>query len=79
MRKAFYLKIGCTKKPGTYPGFLIILMTTNRKAVRLVVGVHVGIAAVEVQVLTVIAGIITTPVVAVSAKVVVASCGRTRG
>ena len=37
-------------------------MTTNRKAVRLVVGVHVGIAAVEVEVLTVIVGIITTPV-----------------
>jgi hypothetical protein len=45
-------------------------MATNRKAVRTVVGVHVGIAAIEVQVLRIGATNRTTPIVAVGTDIV---------
>ncbi len=51
-------------------GWCLILKTTDTKTVRTVVAVHVGVAAVEVQVATVAAIHSTAPVVAVAVCVV---------
>ena len=53
-----------------WPKDAIILKATNRESVSSVVGVHVGIAAIEVEVAGIGAANRTTPIVAVGTDII---------
>jgi len=58
------------KKKGLWQPQTIIIEATNRVSVRSIVDVHVGIAAIEVEVASIRAANRTTPIVAVGTDIV---------